>query len=477
MSRSEISGGIRMPLSLGVVGGSLRSAIGYAHYVSSRMDGRWSIDAGCFSKDAQDNAEAADAYGVLASRTYLNWRDFLAAESGRLDCILLLTPTPSHFEMVVACLEAGVPVICEKALATNSSEAQKILEICEANKGFLAVTYNYSGYPMVRELRQIIATGRLGKILHFQAEMPQEGFVRTDSHGNKPTPQSWRLTDGAIPTIYLDLAVHLHQLIWHLIRQEPISVVADQSGDGCFPDIVDNVMCLARYSEGARGQFWFSKSALGHRNGMKLRLYGEAGSAEWYQANPEELVLAFKDGRREILDRASGVAVANLGRYNRFKSGHPAGFLEGFANLYCDLASCLRAYQATGTWTSEDVYGPELAYDGLRFLDAIAQSAKTNQWCMVPNRAEARGQALKSKSVRKFIIEGIEKKAPLPTGCDLDAFNFIDSGHVDPMGIKKFILDIEHEFNVDIAPLEMESTIFRTIGGLTRMVETKMGAK
>ncbi|MEK7856197.1 MAG: gfo/Idh/MocA family oxidoreductase, partial [Acidobacteriota bacterium] len=137
-----------------------------------------------------------------------------------------------------------------------------------------------------------------------------------------------------------------------------------------------------------QGQFWFSKSALGHRNGLNLRIYGSEGSAEWCQANPEELLLAFSDGRREILDRASAVSVANQLRYNRFKSGHPAGFIEAFANLYADIADCLLAYRTEGEWHSEEVYGADLAFDGLRFLEAMAKSAKTGAWCKVTDRNE-----------------------------------------------------------------------------------------
>lgn len=371
------------PLSLAVIGGCLRSAVGYAHFVACRMDRRWSIEAGCFSVDGLDNRETALAYGVAAERTYQDWRAMLAVENRKVDAVLIVSPTPLHAEMVIAGLEAGLPVICEKSLAVSSSEARSIIAARDANKGFVAVTYNYSGYPMVRELRRLIVDGRLGKILHFQAEMPQEGFIRVDADGNKPAPQPWRLSDGEIPIIYLDLAAHLHQLIYHLIRQQPFSVVADHASGGWFHEIVDNVMCIARYSDDVQGQFWFSKSALGHRNGLNLRIYGSEGSAEWCQANPEELLLAFSDGRREILDRASAVSVANQLRYNRFKSGHPAGFLEAFANLYADIADCLLAYRATGEWHSEEVYGADLAFDGLRFLEAMAKSAKTSAWCKV----------------------------------------------------------------------------------------------
>jgi len=370
----------RSPLSLGFIGGSLNSAVGYAHFVSSTMDNRWSLDAGCFCADAELNRETAFNYGVAPDRDYADWRGMLAAEKGRLDAIVVLTPTPMHFDVVMACLDEGVPVISEKALVTCSAEALKILEARERNRGFLAVTYNYSGYPMVRELRSLIRNGKLGKILHFHAEMPQEGFIRVDAQGNKPVPQSWRLSDGQIPTIHLDLAVHLHQVLHYLIEQKPIAVISDQGSYGWFSEIVDNVACLCRYSGGVQGQLWFSKSALGHRNGLRLRIYGSEGSAEWYQSSPEELVLSYADGRREILDRAAKVDITNQRRYNRFKAGHPAGFVEAFANLYSDIADCLHQYRAQGFWNSDEVFSAELALEGFQFLEAMTRSVESRTW-------------------------------------------------------------------------------------------------
>jgi len=368
------------PFSLGFIGGSLNSAVGYAHFAASTMDNKWSLDASCFCRDAQLNHQTAQAYGVIPERDYDSWQEMLRNEKGRLDAIAVLTPTPFHYEIVMACLREGFPVICEKSLVTNSADAVNILEARSCNNGFLAVTYNYSGYPMVRELRNMIQKGTLGKILHFQAEMPQEGFIRVDSQGNKPAPQSWRLSDGLIPTIHLDLAVHLHQVIYYLTGQQPVEVISDQGTFGWFPDIIDNVTALCRYSDDVQGQVWFSKSALGHRNGLRIRIYGSKASAEWFQLNPEELLVSHVDGRREILDRASSVEVTNLRRYNRFKAGHPAGFIEAFANLYSDIADCLRQYKSTGQWKSEDVFSVELAIEGLRLLEAMKTSVETKSW-------------------------------------------------------------------------------------------------
>jgi predicted dehydrogenase len=371
------------PLQLGFIGGSINSAVGYSHFVSSAMDGKWQLVAGSFSTKPELNKETAEVYGVATERVYADWREMLVHEQGKLDAIVILTPTPAHFECVMACMQAGYAVICEKSLAVSSDQAKKMIALRNQLNGFLAVTYNYSGYPMVRELAHIIQQGKLGKILHFQVEMPQEGFIRVDAQGNKPVPQPWRLSDGEIPTLHLDLAVHLHQIIHYLIGQKPIELVSDQNHYGWFSGVVDNASCLCRYSDGIQGQIWFSKSALGHRNGLRIRIYGSEGSAEWIQTNPEELLLSHVDGRREILDRAASVEVTNQRRYNRFKAGHPAGFIEAFANLYSDIAEGLHQFKRDGKWKSKEVFSAELALEGMYFLEAMVASAKTRSWQMV----------------------------------------------------------------------------------------------
>lgn len=367
---------------LGFIGGAFCSAVGYAHKAACAMDNRWTLTAGCFSPIESENAETVAAYGIDPARAYTDWRAFLDKEKDALDAVAVITPTPTHPEIVTACLRAGVPVLCEKALATTSAEARTILDARDETNGFLAVTYNYTGYPMVRELRDLIRRGGLGRLIHFQAEMPQEGFIRTDGQGHKPAPQGWRLRDGAIPTIHLDLGVHVHHLLHYLTGEHPEAVVADQRSYGWF-DVMDNVTCLCRYTGNIQGQLWYSKSALGHRNGLRLRVYGTEASAEWHQFTPEDVLLSFKDGRRQILDRGATVHVTHQRRYNRFKAGHPAGYIEAFANLYTDIADALAMYKANGTWEHDEVFSADVAAEGLRVLEAIVASAQTNGWAPV----------------------------------------------------------------------------------------------
>jgi predicted dehydrogenase len=233
---------------------------------------------------------------------------------------------------------------------------------------------------MLRELRQMIVEGKLGVLNLVQIEMPQEGFSRLNKHGQRPSPQAWRLIDGEIPTISLDLGVHLHHMIYFLTGEKPLEVVADQTSYGFFESVTDNVLCMARYTGNLRSQIWYSKMALGHRNGLRVRVYGDKGSAEWFQLQPEELVFNDIFGKRETLDRASSVEVADQLRYNRFKSGHPAGFIEAFANHYFDLAESLLEFKRIGRHTSPWVFSAELAQQGLEMMEAMSLSAKNRCW-------------------------------------------------------------------------------------------------
>ncbi|MDF1485782.1 Gfo/Idh/MocA family oxidoreductase [Ramlibacter sp. H39-3-26] len=383
----------RPPLRLGFVGGALNSAVGYAHFVSSTLDNRFEVVAGCFSRHPDVNAEAGAAYAVAPERVHADWHTLLERERDSLDALVVLTPTPAHAPILATALDAGVPVICEKALATSHAQALHIQESVQRNGGFLAVTYNYTGYPMVRELRQLIRDGLLGQLQQIHVEMPQEGFLRT-TDGELPHPQIWRLHDGTIPTVSLDLGVHAHHLVEFLSGQHVLEVVADQRCFGHFPTIIDDISCMARYSGGIRVNYWYGKTALGYRNGLRIRIFGSKASAQWLQAEPELLSIYHADGRREQVDRgSSGLRVASRPRYNRFKPGHPAGFVEAFANLYADIADLLQQRrQGQAHPQSEYVFGANSASAGLAFLEAVTASMHSHAWQPVAGQPPAQEQ-------------------------------------------------------------------------------------
>ncbi|WP_337118917.1 Gfo/Idh/MocA family protein [Pseudoalteromonas sp. B160] len=198
--------------------------------------------------------------------------------------------------------------------------------------------------------------------------------------GKTSQPQAWRLRDAEVPTICLDLGVHLHHLSSFLLGEEPTHTLAEFSNHSQYANLVDDVQMLVKYASGVKGSMWMSKTAIGHRNGLQIRVYGDTGSAKWLQLNPDELELNFNDGRREILDRAGQCDYAHQFRYNRMKPGHPTGFVEAFANLYSDIAEDLQCFQLGQENNQPYVFGLEHAADGLKLFAAAKRSTQTLGW-------------------------------------------------------------------------------------------------
>lgn len=365
-------------LRLAFIGGGVNSAVGSTHFIASQMDGLFKVACGSFSRNADINVATAERWGIAPGRVYSDWRVLLKEEKKDLDAVVILTPTPNHPEQVLTALTEGYSVICEKALATSTQDAEEIHAVVCRDDSFLAVTYNYTGYPMLRELRRLIRQGRLGRIEQLQVEMPQEGFARTDKEGKPVIPQQWRLKDSKIPTISLDLGVHLHHIVDFLTAAKPVRVVANQASFGAYREVVDSVNAIVEYSDGIICNLWYSKAALGCRNGLRIRIFGDQGSAEWFQMDPEHLLVSDGHGHTNRVDRASiDVQEAQLARYNRFKAGHPSGFLEAFANIYADIGAALTQRKMEGEQT---IYSSQHALEGLYLLEAIAKSSMDGSW-------------------------------------------------------------------------------------------------
>ncbi|WP_417377754.1 Gfo/Idh/MocA family protein [Gimesia sp.] len=370
---------------LGFIGGGLNSAVGTTHFIASQMDGHFKVEAGCFSRNPDINRQTAERWGISPERKYSSFTDLLDQETGSLDAIVVLTPTPDHVEPVTQALKKGYAVICEKSLTSITADALTIQGVQKTHNGFLAVTYNYTGYPMLRELKYQIENNQFGLIQQIHIEMPQEGYSRLNRDGNPMVPQQWRLHDAELPTLSLDLGGHVHNIVDFISGEKPLELVALQSSQGRFSQVIDNSLCIARYSNDLTCNIWFSKSALGYRNGLRIRVFGETGSAEWHQMEPEFLICHDNRGHKMILDRASvDVGVAHLPRYNRFKSGHPAGFLEAFGNLYCDIADSLDIFKSTGSQKAcEYVFESHHALEGLIMFDAMTYSSKNLTWTTI----------------------------------------------------------------------------------------------
>ena len=366
-------------IKVGVIGGGINSAVGNAHFSAIRLSNNYDIVAAAFSRDKNINYETADKIGITQDKVYSQYEKMIDDNIGILDAVIILTPTDQHMDQVIYALKNNLNVICEKALASSANQIFLIQEALNNSKAKLFVIYNYLGYPMVKELRSIIQNGKLGKIFSIQIEMPQEGFVKT-TKGELPMPQSWRLNDNKlVPTLSLDLGVHLHSLIKFITELKPLSVVAVSKSKGCFSEIINEINAIIECSEDVICNMWYSKISLGHRNGMKIRIYGSLASVFWEQIKPEIIIFNDITGNCMLLDRNSpNIEIANSKYYNIFKGGHPAGFIEALTNYYNDIHEGLT--KSSLSQSNQNVYGIEESIEGLKLFEAINRSSITKNW-------------------------------------------------------------------------------------------------
>jgi len=365
---------------LAFIGGSIDSIAGYPHFIASQMDKRFEVVAGVFSTDEIINEQTAKKWNI--KHYFKTYKDLLASNEVEYDAVVILTPTPNHSELIQAFLNKNIPVICEKPLVGSLEEIKQIESIFNPQKHFLVVTNNYSGYPMLRELQEKIRNNELGKILHIRAKMPQESFLRPPK--SVKYPQKWRLKDDFIPMIAQDLGSHLHHLAYFLLQEEPENIFATYDTFSKY-NVVDNINISLEYKNNSKGSMWLSKTAIGNRNGLQLEVYGEKASALWHQETPEKLEFSYASGQKVIIDRGSNLDMIPNPLYNRMTPGHPAGFIESFANLYNDIANSLDKFYKEEVYTSSYVYGFTHAKNCIKLLYGASVSNKEKQWININN--------------------------------------------------------------------------------------------
>ena len=357
------------------IGGNINSAIGRTHKIACQMDGKFELVAGAFSRHKEINEKTAIEYDIPIEHVYDDYKELLKKEKKHVDVIIVLVSTDFHEQVVTDCLNSGYKVICEKSLSTSLVSGERIVNCMKKNQSFLGLIYNYTGYPMLRVLKEKIEESILGKIININIEMPQEGYIRYNQNGEKPYVQEWRLKDYEIPTISLDLGVHLHNIIAFLTDEKPLKVMAQENSFGFFKGLIDDVSCLIEYTNDMKVSIWYSKSALGNRNGLRIRLFGEKASAQWYQMEPEILKIYKNDGSQMTYDRSNDVLGLSE-RYNRFKAGHPIGFIEAFANYYDDLYEAIENFEQGKNFNTKYILPIEKSLEGLKLFELAHKSAK-----------------------------------------------------------------------------------------------------
>ena len=367
MAQLDATGKIRVAM----IGGGINSAVGRVHEIAMKMDGRFDLLAGCFSRNADKNRLSGQQYGVAPERVYDSAEQLLAAEGKRVDAVVIATPIQAHAAQISLALDHGLRVISDKPLVGDTADCQALQKRLLAEGGDIFCIFNYTGYPAVRELRQRVRSGEIGRVFKVMAEMPQDSYMRLKNQGRVSAIQEWRLHDGAIACVTLDLFVHLHSLVNFVCGGRPEAVTAwSRSISGVAAGLADEVDAIVRYDNGMFMNAWYGKAALGYRNGLRLRIFGDRGSLQWYQEDPETLLGADEQGNRVVGDRlTAGSEVTMAPRYQRFKAGHPAGFIEAFANYYYDIAEVIRG------GSSAYVLPFEVVEEGLRLAADIHESS------------------------------------------------------------------------------------------------------
>jgi predicted dehydrogenase len=363
-------------IRLGMVGGGRGAFIGDVHRIASRIDNRFDLVAGALSSDPTRAAESAAEIGISINRSYASFADMALAESARNDgiqAVSIVTPNHLHFPVAKAFLEAGIHVICDKPLTSTLEQAKALVEIAQNSEAMLAVTYNYSGYPMIRQAKEMVSNGLLGKIRLIQVEYAQDWLATSlETSGQKQA--AWR-TDpaqaGAGGSIG-DIGTHAFHLAEFVSGLEAQSLLADLDSFVSGRSLDDNAHILLRYSGGAKGMLWASQIAIGKENGLYLRLYGEKAGIEWKQENPNYLIFTPFNEPSQTLSRGGAGSSDSIGGI-RIPAGHPEGFLEGFANLYQDIADLI---QAKGNLKDSLVPTAQDGLRGLQFVDAAVKSNK-----------------------------------------------------------------------------------------------------
>ena len=369
-----------------MIGGGRDAFIGAVHRMAARLDDRYELVAGALSSDPERARQSGRDLHLDRERSYGSIDEFIDGErrrDDRVDVVSIVTPNHLHYAAARACLEAGFHVICDKPMTTTVAEAEALCAAAEAAGRVLAVTYNYSGYPLVRAARELVRQDELGPIHRVQVEYLQDWLLEPlERTGNKQA--SWR-TDparsgsagciGDIGTHAFQLAEFVTGLRVRRLAGAVATVVPGRAVD-------DDAQVLLEFDGGARGTLWASQVATGHANALRLRVYGRRAALEWCQEDPNRVHLTPFGEPARVLVRG-GPGSASETAPVRVPPGHPEGFLEAFAQIYRDVADRIEALEH-GT---EPPAAARLAPDGreglrgVRFVDAVlASSAGGMRW-------------------------------------------------------------------------------------------------
>ena len=362
-----------MTLNWGLIGGGEGSQIGAAHRIAAGFDGAFRLSAGALDIDAARAREFAVRLGIPRDRAYGDWREMLAAERERPDRVELVTvatPNSSHFEITKAFLRAGFDVLCEKPLTTTVEDAEDIVRTARDSGRICAVNYGYSGYPLVRHARAMVARGELGRIRVVVAEFAHGHHANAAEADNSRIRWRYDPRLAGVSSVFADCGIHALHMACFVTGQQVESLAADFASAVRERQLEDDALIAFRMSDGVVGRLWSSAIAVGRMHGLSLQVYGERGGLRWQQEQPNQLYWTPVGGGTSILERGAAGLSPEAERASRVAVGHTEGFLGAVANIYADLGEVLRA-RREGRRPNPLALGYPSAEDGLRSVTAV----------------------------------------------------------------------------------------------------------
>ena len=374
-------------IRIGFVGGGPNSFIGYSHRLASRFDNRFEFVAGVFSRDIKKSISFGQSLGLSIDRCYDNFITMAKKESQRSDgieAVGVMTPSGDHYKIIREFVANKVHIICDKPLTATIEDAVRLEKLIKKSKVIFALTHNYSAYPMLREAKEIVANGSIGKINLINVEYPQGYTVGVKRKDQKNTLK-WRLDKRmAGPSMILaEIGTHAYHLMRYVTNLEVKEVAAEVNSISSEVTVDDNAFLIVRMNNNARGSIWVSSAATGGENGLKIRVYGTNGALEWFQDDPNNLKFTELNKPTQIITRASSTVSEFSIRSSRIAAGHPEGFFEAFANIYTEFADSIIDYKKN---KKPKLIHPSIqdGVKGIKFIFAAKKSSNLNsKWIKI----------------------------------------------------------------------------------------------
>jgi len=372
----------------GMVGGGRGAFIGAVHRIAANIDGQIELVAGAFSSDPEKSKASGADFFLSPDRVYGSYQELVTKEAAlpadqRIDFVSIVTPNHVHFPAAKAALEAGFHVLSDKPATFNLAEAKELAAIVKKTGRLYGLTHNYTGYPLVKEARHLVHSGKLGKIRKVVVEYPQ-GWLATRLEASGQKQAAWR-TDpkrsGAAGCIG-DIGTHAENLAEYITGLQISELAADLTAFVKGRKLDDDGNVLLRFKGGAKGVLHSSQISVGEENNLNIRVYGELGGLEWHQNEPNTLLVKWMDQPMQVYRTANGYLSDAAKAAGRTPPSHPEGYLEAFANIYKNFATAIRARQAGKKLAKDDVANDDPKFEdgvrGMAFIEAVVASSKAN---------------------------------------------------------------------------------------------------